>query len=115
MGAIATLFAVGQVSSLGFGAAITYYAARAYWRSGSPAIRSLAVGFGCLTLGALAAVVLFIAAAGDLLLAAGVQSLFAAVGLGFLTYALYVRDSHLGGPSPTGSPVRSAAGDRSGR
>lgn len=90
------IFVLGEVSSLLLGIALTYYASRAYWRSGSNALRSLTIGFGSLTAGFGLGIALFVASGDDLVLAVGVQSLFLPAGFGFLTYALYVRDNRLG-------------------
>ncbi|WP_435195723.1 DUF7521 family protein [Natronomonas sp. EA1] len=72
------------------GGLITYYSFRAYRRTGSPALRALAAGFGIITLGAL------LAGAADQLLpvepsiAFLVESSFTVVGFAVITYSLFV-------------------------
>ena len=79
------------LKSLGLllGGSITFYAFKAYQRTGSPALRALAIGFGAVTLGALLAGIV------DQLLplapsaALSVESLFTTVGFGVILYSLY--------------------------
>jgi len=72
------------------GALVTYYAARAYRRTGSPALRALAIGFGLVTLGALSAggIDLYLEVERDQALV--VEGLFTAAGFGVILYSLYV-------------------------
>lgn len=72
------------------GGLITYYSYRAYRRTGAPALRALAVGFGIVTLGAL-----FAGAVDQLLplepsIAFLVESAFTALGFAVITYSLFV-------------------------
>ncbi|MFB6219725.1 MAG: hypothetical protein ABEH77_11245 [Halobacteriaceae archaeon] len=71
------------------GGLITYYAYRAYRRTGSPALRALAVGFGAVTVGSL-----FAGAVDQLLslapaLALVVESGFTLVGFAVILYSLF--------------------------
>lgn len=92
---IVFIYVVGEVSSLVLAVAITYFGYRAYWRSGSTAIRSLMIGFGSLTLGLLLGVGTLALGGVDLAVGASLQSVFMTLGFGFLTYSLYVQDSRL--------------------
>jgi hypothetical protein len=76
--------------SLVLGGLITYFAYSASRRTGSPALRALAIGFGAVTLGALAA-----GAVDQLLGAPGhqalvVESAMTTVGFAVILYSLYV-------------------------
>lgn len=90
MSYVTTAVVIVKAVSLAFGALVTYYAARAYGRTGSNALRALAVGFGLVTLGALAAGVL------DQFLTVGrsvallVESSFTTLGFAVIFYSLYV-------------------------
>lgn len=72
------------------GGVITYYSYRAYQRTGAPALRALAIGFGIVTLGAL------LAGAVDQLLplepnlSFAVESAFTAAGFAVIVYSLFV-------------------------
>lgn len=86
-----TLVVVAKAVSLALGALVTYFAARAYQRTGSPALRALTVGFALITVGALAAGLI------DLLIdpldrstALVVESTFTALGFVIILYSLYV-------------------------
>jgi uncharacterized membrane protein len=78
-----------KTATLLAGAAITYFAYRAYDRTGAPALRALTVGFGTVTLGSL------IAGAVDLLLPVArdtallVESGLTLVGFLVVLYSLY--------------------------
>lgn len=105
---IEIILVFGEVSSLLFALTITYFANRAYSRSGSTAVRSLMIGFGSLTLGIVLGVVLFALIGVDIVIGVSVQSVFMAIGLGLLTYSLYIQDANLGrrtGPNIKNSPV----------
>lgn len=86
-----------KTATLVLGGLITYFAYRAYERTGAPALRALAAGFGVVTLGSL------VAGALDLLLryvvtfeglsqstALVLESLFTAIGFLVILYSLYV-------------------------
>ena len=112
---ITLLFVVGEASSLLFALAVTYFAYRAYWRSGSTAIRALMVGFGCLALGLLLGVGLVAVVADDPMLGLGVQSVVMALGFGFVTYSLYVQDARLARSAVMPAATRPAEWRRSDR
>ncbi|WP_255198399.1 DUF7521 family protein [Halorarius litoreus] len=72
------------------GGVITYYSYRAYQRTGAPALRALAIGFGIITLGAL-----FGGAVDQLLplepnAAFATESAFTAAGFAVIVYSLFV-------------------------
>lgn len=81
---------VAKTATLLLGGLVTYFAFRAFRRTGEAALRALAVGFAVVTLGALAAGVL------DQLVGAGrpvallVESTLTAVGFAVVVYSLYV-------------------------
>ena len=77
--------------ALVFGGLITYFATKAYRRTGSPALRALAVGFGFVTLGALLAGAMdqFIMGPTDRTMALAIESLLTTVGFGVILYSLY--------------------------
>lgn len=104
---IEIILMVGEVSSLLFAVTITYFANQAYWRSGSTAVRSLMVGFGSLTLGIFLGVVLLALIGVDIVVGVSVQSVFMAIGFGFLTYSLYIQDANLGRKTGTNIENRS--------
>ncbi|WP_227377010.1 DUF7521 family protein [Haladaptatus halobius] len=52
---VTPLVIVLKTLTLVLGGVITYFALKAYRRTGSPALRSLAIGFGVVTLGAILA------------------------------------------------------------
>ncbi|MFB6153729.1 MAG: hypothetical protein ABEJ27_05710 [Halodesulfurarchaeum sp.] len=76
--------------SLALGALITYFAARAHGRTGSNALRALAVGFGLVTIGALVAGVLDQLLIANRTLALLVESGFTTLGFAVIFYSLYV-------------------------
>jgi len=97
----AVVFAKAIVLPLGVG--ITFFAYRAYRRSGAPAMRSFAVGFAVVTLGSvfgggldqLAGITLEVGLLAD--------SLLTAVGFVILARSLYVTDSRLDADSSSAS------------
>lgn len=77
--------------TLVLGGSITFYALKAYRRTGSSALRALSLGFGVVTLGAiLAGIVDQLLTSVDPQLALVVESLFTTVGFGIILYSLYV-------------------------
>lgn len=72
------------------GGLITFYAFKAYRRTGSVALRALAIGFGVITLGALLAGIVDQLLPLDPSVALVVESLFTAAGFGVILYSLYV-------------------------
>lgn len=85
-----TAVTVFKTLTLLLGGLITYYSYRAYRRTGSPALRALAVGFGTVTVGSLLAGIV------DQFLPIGpnsalvVESAFTTVGFAVILYSLYV-------------------------
>lgn len=90
MSNIVTIVVGLKAIGLVLGALITFYAARAYNRTGSPALRALAIGFGLVTVGAISAgaIDLWLEVPRDQALA--VESLFTMAGFGVILYSLYV-------------------------
>jgi hypothetical protein len=74
------------------GGLITFYSYRAYTRTGSKALRALAIGFGLVTLGAL------LAGVTDQILGLAIntslviESALTALGFGVIVYSLYAQD-----------------------
>ncbi|WP_410765235.1 hypothetical protein [Haloferax sp. DFSO60] len=87
---VATLIIIVKTGILILGGLITYFSLKAYRRTGSSALRALALGFGIVTFGAL------LAGAFDMLLsidfATGVlvDAVLTFVGFAVITYSLYV-------------------------
>ena len=73
------------------GGLVTLYAARAYRRTGSPALRALSSGLGLVTIGALLAGALHQLFGVAFSTGVGIQSTFNAVGFAVLAYSLYAR------------------------
>ena len=93
---VPVLFVAAQTATFVFGGAVTVLAVRAYRRTGSPALRALAVGIGLLTAGALLGGTLHQVAGLGLRTSVTVQSVATAVGFAVLTYSLYT-DHDAGG------------------
>jgi len=87
------VFAKAVVLPLGVG--ITFFAYRAYRRTGAAAMRSFALGFAVLTLGSVLGGGLDQLAGLGLEAGLLVNSLLTAVGFVILARSLYVTDSHL--------------------
>ncbi|WP_227356915.1 DUF7521 family protein [Haladaptatus salinisoli] len=75
--------------TLVLGGVITYFAFKAYRRTGSPALRSLAVGFGVVTLGAILAGLAdqVFTVNRDLVLV--IESALTVIGFAAIAYSLY--------------------------
>jgi hypothetical protein len=88
---ISTTVVVLKTLTLLLGGSITYYAFKAYRRTGSPALRALAAGFGVITVGALAAGIVdqLVPMLGPTV-ALVVESLFTTLGFGVILYSLFV-------------------------
>ncbi|AQL43894.1 hypothetical protein BV210_14795 [Halorientalis sp. IM1011] len=99
MYASTTLLAAAKAVTLLFGGILTLLSARAYRRTGSPALRALAVGIGLVTVGAILGGVLHRILGLTLQTSATLQSVFTAFGFGVLLYSLYTE-------SPTPSRER---------
>ncbi|MCG1004526.1 MULTISPECIES: hypothetical protein [Halobacterium] len=84
-----TLVALKTIT-LALGGAVTYFALKAWKRTGSPALRSLAIGFGFVTLGSLLAGLADQVLAVERTLAVLTESALTAVGFAVIVYSLYV-------------------------
>lgn len=81
---------VSHFASLAFSGAITYFAYRAYQRTGSVPMRSLTIGFGVISAGLLFAGGLYWFTGLDLETSVTIQSVFTMVGFAFLMYSIFV-------------------------
>lgn len=85
-----TLLVVLKSMTLVLGGAVTYFALKAWLRTGSTALRELAIGFGFVTLGSL------LAGVADQLLSFGqtsavlTESALTVIGFAVIVYSLYV-------------------------
>jgi hypothetical protein len=86
---LTTAIVVVKTLTLAFGGLITYLSYRAYSRTGARPLRALAVGFGVVTLGAIAAGLLDQFTPLDLRWSVLVESLLTLVGFAVITYSLY--------------------------
>jgi len=75
--------------TLVLGGLITYFAVKAYRRTGSPALRSLAIGFGVVTLGALLAGLADQAFNVNMDFVLVIESTLTALGFAAIAYSLY--------------------------
>jgi len=85
---VSTAIAVVKTLVLLVGGAVTYYAAKAYRRTGDPSLRALAVGFGLITVGVLLAGFTFELLNVALGVGVLVESLFVLAGLSVIGYSL---------------------------
>lgn len=90
MGHLTTAIIVVKTLTLALGGLITYFSLKAYRRTGAPALRALALGFGTITVGAILAGVVDQLTPFDLLWGVLVQSTLTLVGFAVITYSLYV-------------------------
>ncbi|PHQ38748.1 hypothetical protein DJ69_10570 [Halorubrum persicum] len=81
---------VAKTAILVLGGSITYYALRAYGRTGNPSLRALAIGFGIVTVGALIGGVSHQIIGSTLAVGIAINSLLTAVGFGVVVYSLIV-------------------------
>ncbi|EMA59175.1 DUF7521 family protein [Halorubrum lipolyticum] len=84
------LIIVAKTAILVLGGSITYYALRAYGRTGDPSLRALGIGFGVVTVGALIGGVSHQIIGSDLAVGIAIDSLLTAVGFGVIVYSLTV-------------------------
>ena len=83
------ILTVAQFLIVVFGAIVIYYANRSYSRSKSKSILFLAIGFAVVTVGAVAAGVLFnLVTVGDLATVEAVQAVCQAIGFFIIVYSL---------------------------
>jgi hypothetical protein len=87
---ITTAVTLLKTLTLVLGGMITYHSYTAYRRTSSPALRSLAVGFGIVTLGAFLAGIVDQLIPVDPSAALVVESLFTTAGFAAILYSLYV-------------------------
>jgi len=90
MSALTVLVIVLKTLTLVLGGIITYLAFKAYQRIGSAALRSLTLGFGLITLGALLAGVVDQVVGLQTDLAIVVESVLTVIGLAVIIHSLYV-------------------------
>jgi hypothetical protein len=95
-GQLYALFAAAKLTTLLCGGVLTALSLRAARRTGSPALRALALGMGLVTLGTLAGGLLHRIVGLALDVGVTVSSAFTALGLGVMTYSLYAETSGQG-------------------
>lgn len=92
---LATGIVIAKSLTLVLGGLVTYFSYRAYRRTGSPALRSLAIGFGIVTVGAILAGILdqllplIYADFDNFLFGVFVESWLTAIGFAVIVYSLY--------------------------
>jgi hypothetical protein len=86
-----TIVVVLKTLMLILGGLITFYAYKAYRRTGSPSLRTLFIGFGIVTLGALLAGIVDQLLSVNPDVALVVESLFTVIGFGAILLSLYSR------------------------
>ena len=87
---IATFIIVVKTGILILGGLITYFSYKAYRRTGSPALRALALGFGIVTFGALLAGAFDVLLNIDLATGVLIDAILTFIGFAVITYSLYV-------------------------
>ncbi|MDY6818015.1 MAG: hypothetical protein SVG88_05070 [Halobacteriales archaeon] len=87
-----TAIVIVKTLTLVLGSLITYFSWKAYRRTESKALGSLAVGFGIITFGALLAGTMNLIAGLRIRDAILFQSSLTAIGFAVITYSLYVQD-----------------------
>jgi hypothetical protein len=86
---VETAIVVAKTVTLVLGGLVTYLAFKAHRRTGAPALRALAVGFGVITAGAIVAGVVDLLTDLGLLYGVLVQSTLTMVGFAVIVYSLY--------------------------
>lgn len=86
---LATYVVASKVVTILAGGFVTLLAYRAYARTGSPALRALAVGLGLVTVGGFVAGAVHQLSGLDIVAGIAIQSTFTAVGFAVLAYSLY--------------------------
>ena len=87
---ITLIIIVAKTAILLLGGSITYYALRAYGRTGDPSLRALGVGFGVVTIGALVGGISHQIIGADLAAGIAINSLLTAIGFGIIVYSLFL-------------------------
>lgn len=85
---VVLFLAVARTVILVLGALVTYYAYKAYRRTGAPALRALAIGFGFVVAGSVAGGTLH-AAGMDVVPSLLTDSVFTAIGFALILYSLH--------------------------
>lgn len=101
---IATVVVFAKAVVLPLGVGITFFAYRAYRRTGAAAMRSFALGFAVVTLGSVLGGGLDQLAGLGLEVGLLVNSVLTAVGFAILARSLYVTDSHLDAADDASGP-----------
>lgn len=83
------LIMTAKTAILVLGGSITYYAYRAFQRTGDPSLRVLAIGFGVVTIGAFLGGVADLVLEVDFAVGVAVNSVLTAIGFGVILYSLY--------------------------
>ena len=86
---IDTAIVVAKTLTLVFGGLVTYLSFKAYRRTGSDPLRSLAIGFGVITAGAILGGAVDVFSSLGVLYGVLVQSVLTTVGFAIITYSLY--------------------------
>lgn len=84
-----TLIVAAKTVTLLLGALITYFSLKAYYRTRSPALRALGVGFAVITVGAIVAGSLDLVLDWPLQRTVLVESVVTLLGFAIITYSLY--------------------------
>lgn len=98
--------AATKTAVLAFGGLVAFYAARAYRRTGSRALRSLTVGLSLIVVGALLAGVAHQVLGAPLAVGVAVHSGFTALGFLTMAYSLHVETASPDEPARTDGTVR---------
>lgn len=84
------LLIVAKTAILLLGGSITYYAIRAYGRTGARSLRALGIGFGIVTFGALVGGILHQILGVEVSVGIAIDSALTAVGFAVIFYSLYM-------------------------
>jgi heme A synthase len=95
-----------KTAVLAFGGLVAFYAARAYRRTGSRALRSLTVGLSLIVVGALLAGVAHQVLGAPLAVGVAVHGGFTALGFLIMAYSLHVETTPAEDAAQTGGPTR---------
>lgn len=84
------LLIVAKTAILLLGGSITYYALRAYGRTGARSLRALGMGFGVVTFGALTGGILHQIIGVEVSVGVAIDSALTAIGFAIIFYSLYM-------------------------